>query len=471
MQVNAAVYCRISRDRVGAGLGVERQRQDCEELARKLGWSIVVAHTDNDLSAYSGKPRPGYSALLEDVRSSKVTGILAWHSDRLHRSPTELEEFIGLCENHGVTVQTVRAGEVDLSTPSGRAVARTLGAWARHEVEHMIARQKRAKLQAAQDGKFRGGRRAFGYEADGMTINEAEAEVVREMAARLLAGESLRSLAADLNGRGLTGTFGGSWTGVAVREVLIKARTGGRIEHNGEILGQAQWPAVLPEATWRAVRGLLTAPGRVRPKQGARRWLMSGLAVCGLADCGLPVRISSTRNPGSGPARFAYRCSGERVHVSRAADHVDQLITDAVLERLSRKDAVKLLRPRSKLVDVTALHNEANALRAQLDELAVLWARKVMSASQFAAASAELNATLEDVEKRITAATLPSPLDGLIGVEDIGAVWEDLSLDRQRAVVATLVDVTILPGKRGRKAGGIYFDPESVTIEFLEFDD
>jgi site-specific DNA recombinase len=56
----AAIYCRISQDRAGAGLGVERQREDCAALADRLGWNVVETFTDNDLSAYSGKPRAGY---------------------------------------------------------------------------------------------------------------------------------------------------------------------------------------------------------------------------------------------------------------------------------------------------------------------------------------------------------------------------------------------------------------------------
>ena len=73
-------------------------------------------------------------------------------SPRLYR----VEEYVDLCERHKVITQTVKAGELDLATPSGRAVARTLGAWARFEVEHKSERTRRAQLQAAQAGKWLG---------------------------------------------------------------------------------------------------------------------------------------------------------------------------------------------------------------------------------------------------------------------------------------------------------------------------
>jgi site-specific DNA recombinase len=50
---------------------------------------------------------------------------------------------------------------------------------ARAEVERKAARQRRANLQAAQDGRRMGGRRPFGFELD-MTIRETEAAAVRQ---------------------------------------------------------------------------------------------------------------------------------------------------------------------------------------------------------------------------------------------------------------------------------------------------
>ena len=112
----AAIYCRISQDKTGAGLGVERQEQDCRELAAHLGWLVVEVFCDNDLSAYSGKRRPRYHAMLDAIRDVLVDAVLAWHTNRLHRSPVELEEYISV-RNEGREVPThcVRAGTLDAS--------------------------------------------------------------------------------------------------------------------------------------------------------------------------------------------------------------------------------------------------------------------------------------------------------------------------------------------------------------------
>jgi DNA invertase Pin-like site-specific DNA recombinase len=160
--VRAAVYCRISQDRNGEGLGVERQREDCEALAERNGWELGDVYTDNDLSAYTGKRRPEYARLCADIEAGTVDVVLAWDPDRLHRSPSELETFIDLIESSGARVATVNSGEVDLSSASGRMTARVVGAVARHESEHKSERLRRKHVELAENGKVSGGgRRPF----------------------------------------------------------------------------------------------------------------------------------------------------------------------------------------------------------------------------------------------------------------------------------------------------------------------
>ncbi|MGQ1796990.1 recombinase family protein [Kocuria oceani] len=67
----AIIYARISQDRTGAGLGIERQFTECVEFAEQHGLQVVERLADNDISAYSGKRRPGYQELL-DVPSQGV---------------------------------------------------------------------------------------------------------------------------------------------------------------------------------------------------------------------------------------------------------------------------------------------------------------------------------------------------------------------------------------------------------------
>lgn len=94
--IQAAIYLRISQDATGEQAGVTRQHEDCIELIEGQGWSLFRVYTDNDTSAY--KKRPGYQAMLEDIRSGQIDAIVAWHPDRLYRKLADLEGLISAIE-------------------------------------------------------------------------------------------------------------------------------------------------------------------------------------------------------------------------------------------------------------------------------------------------------------------------------------------------------------------------------------
>ncbi len=215
--VDAVVYCRISRDFAG-GAGVRRQEAECCTLATLRRLEVVEVLVDNDSSAYSGAPRPAYQRLMQAIDSGTIGAVMAWHPDRLHRSLRDLEDFITAIERSGVEVLTVTAGDIDLTTPVGRMLARQLGALARYESEHRSERVRSALRQSAQQGRW-SGRRPYGYDhvrdAAGTAIRDgrlevvpAEARVIREAAARVLAGETIYGICKDLTARGVESPLG-----------------------------------------------------------------------------------------------------------------------------------------------------------------------------------------------------------------------------------------------------------------------
>lgn len=458
---DALIYARISQDRIGAGLGVDRQTQDCLKLAQALGWTVVGTHTDNDTSAYSGRARPGYRALLADLENDRATAVLAWHTDRLHRNPRELEEYVELCERKGIVTHTVQAGEIDLATASGRAVARTLGAWARFESEHKADRVRRARQQAATQGRWSGGVRPFGFAADGETIDPAEAAEIKRATDALLSGSSLRSITRDLNDRGVRGTKGKPWSPESLRDVLLRPRNAGLAIYRGEVVGPAGWPPIVSEDAWRAVTALLTDPGRRTTPGGQPKWLGTNIYRCGETGCGETVFCSR----GGGSSLPSYRCKTRR-HVSRNAEHVDRLVAATVLARLAKPDAAELLDTDGG-PDTAALHAEATAIRARLEDIAREYAAGgTVTLRQLTVATAAMEDRLAAVEGEIAAAAVVDPLAELVGAPDIAERWEAFDLGRKRRIVSTLVTVTILPSRGGRGPDGSYFNPKSVDIRW-----
>lgn len=465
---SVGVYARISSDPRGAGLGVERQITDCDAMAAARGWRVVDHYVDNDVSAFSGKARPSYRRLLDDVTAGRVSTIVAWHPDRLHRSTRELEDFIDLVERTGATVQTVRSGDYDLATPSGRVMARTLGAFARYESEHKSDRIRRKLAQNAEAGKHHGGSRPYGWQPDRRTLDPHEAGVVRATAQRVLDGASLRTIVGELRAADITTTRGRPWSDVTLRPVLIRPRNAGLRVHHGEVIGKGDWEPILDEDTADAVRRVLTDPSRTtNPGARGRTHLLSGIAVCGV--CGAPMRVArgkpytSRKPPHETTAKGIYRCHNKMQSTgctSRDLASVDAYVTAIVCERLSRPDAAGVLRP-PDAEDATAVARaDADRLRRRLDDAASDYADDLISREQMLTISARLRPEIEALD----AASVPGPpvvgaLADLVAADDVHAKWQQLDVRQRRGVIRLLVTVRIHKTRPGRG-----FDPASVEV-------
>ena len=448
----AAIYCRISQDRTGAGLGVQRQEQDCRRLAARLGWDVAdPAYVDNDSSAYSGKPREAYLRLLADIEAGRVDAVLCWHTDRLHRSPVELEQYVSTCEVRSVPTQTVTAGPLDLATPSGRMTARILGAVARQEVEHKAERTRRAQRQATETGRWLGGARPFGWTLDPPTLHPVEADLIREACSHVLAGGSLGSIATEWNRAEVTSTLGGRWSATTVKQVLLRARNAGLSTWHKEVVGTSTFPAIVDEAIWRGVVALLTDPSRARTASTRARWLLAGIARC---ECGHVLRSAVVRSR-TGEKVPTYRCpvkgSG---HVYLGAPMADRFVTEVMGGVLARHvlPTAEPGRP--------DLGGQAAALRARLDEAADAYADGAITTAQLVRITSRLRADLEVVEARLAAQAAAGAVNAYVG-PDGAQRWLCADLDTRRAVLRQIAAVTV---RRSEPGAPRRFDPRRIEV-------
>lgn len=469
--MKAAIYVRISKDRTGAGLGVARQEADCRALAAQLGLEVTVVFTDNDLSAYSGKPRPGYTSLIRAVSSGAVDAVIVWHQDRLLRRTIELEGWIEACEPHGTPTYTVRAGTLDLSTPSGRAIARTLAAWASYEVETSTARVKAAKLQSARAGRFSGGQRPYGYEPGCTSIREVEAAVVRELVQRVIQGHSFRACALDLNARGIKTTHGKNWNALKVRNLLSHKRYAGIREHH-DAEYDATWPAIIDRDTWDELQAAITAHARLYTQRGpARKFLLTGFAYCG--KCGNRLNTS----PRSSGSRYVCRthsdehgrigCGG----IQRNVAPVDRLITESILFRLeSTQFARELSNQQSDAPELKSLLAEHAAQQARLHEISDDYATCKVTKAEYDRFKAAGDERLEVLRRQIDAASSAHATAHLPIGELAKQAWDNHDLIWRRHVVELLIEKVIIKPSNtvGMKVSDFWegwrFKPEDVQI-------
>jgi DNA invertase Pin-like site-specific DNA recombinase len=460
---------RVSLDRTGAGLGVERQIDHCMALATARGYVVEGIFKDNDVSAYSGRVRPDYRRLLAAMETGAVDVVIAWHTDRLHRSPRELEEYIAVSEANHVDTVTVQAGELDLGTASGRMVARMLGAAARHESEQKSERIRRSRQQAAESGKPNGGL-GYGYDADG-TVNPSQAAVLREAAKRLLAGETLYSVTSDLNRREIPSPRGraAGWKSANLRGTITRATLAGWREWRpgtsttkggsglGAFLAKGTWTPILERDEVERLRALLFDPVRVTSRRPVEN-LLTGVLRCGI--CGLGLNGSGDNRRTSNPRR--YRCIRQPgdAHCGRTsvvAEPVEAIIEGAVVEVLARS---RFRTVGAAAGDIAAAEQELLAARKARDELAADRARGLITPSEWATMRRVLIERMDRAEHAVAIAG-----SGLTAIKNVpsGAAarkwWAGATTAQKRVVIRALIkSVEIAPVTKSSPR----FDPSRV---------
>jgi len=143
---------------------------------------------------------------------------------------------------------------------------------------------------------------------NGIEINPEQAEVVREMFARVIRGDSLTSIIRWLNRNGHLGAFGGKWTAGQLRAALSNEKYMGhsllqkqfRIDHidkklvpnHGELpqyYATETHPAIIDEATFEAAQQALEHIAAQKPI--SKPWehhIFTGMIIC--SACGKPYR-------------------------------------------------------------------------------------------------------------------------------------------------------------------------------------
>nr|WP_231982415.1 recombinase family protein [Mycobacterium sp. E787] len=443
--------------RGGDGLGVARQEQDCRELAARLGLTVADDHVyvDNDTSAYSGKRRPGFEAMLDAMKNHRFDVLLCWHTDRLYRSMKDLERLIDIAELARVPIRTAQGGELDLSTSAGRMVARILGSVARQESEHMSERRIRANRQKAEAGKWQSANRTFGYTMKGEPL-EPEASAVRKAALEVLGGKSIQGVAREWKAAGLVGTRGRPFNAPGVRRLLINPRCAALKTHQGKVIGPGNWTPLIDANTHKGLVALLSDPERVICTSFERKYIGSGLYRCGICNDGTTMKAAQPGGKRAGGRRYVCR---EHAHLVRAGEPLDKFVERQIIDILSSPNAHLLLDNQD--IDLDDLNVRREALVCRKDAVRRAHNAGSLDESEYLSDLADLAAQIAACDAELAAATRTSPAARLVAAgEQVWERWKAMSPSEQAQAVDEVATVTILPATR--KGPG--FNPDDVDI-------
>ena len=140
---------------------------------------------------------------------------------------------------------------------------------------------------------------------------------------------------------------------------------------------------------------------------------------------------------------------------------MEEFIEKIVVGRLSRADAADLVTVEDSGIDVVALREEAAAIRKNLEEMAGDCAVGRISRAQMLKATEAGNARLAEIGAELDNAARENVLAPLVAAENAASVWAGLDISLKRAVIKTLMTITLhSPGRGPRRP----FDPATVKV-------
>jgi DNA invertase Pin-like site-specific DNA recombinase len=441
----------------------------------RAGATVGRVFTDPGRSAWNSKVhRPGWEALMARLESGESDGVVVFDLPRFARRPADGERLIAAAER-GLSILD-DGSEYDLTTASGRKNFRDAVNAAAYYSDMISESSRRGKAFKAQQGEV-DNRRSFGFEADGVTLLEAEAAILRDHARRLLAGETQDSLIAELNRDYGAGLHGARWGYTTYRQIMTRPRNVGLIVHNGEPVSRLPGAPILDQLTHDRIVALYAS--RKPGGQRSGKYVLTGVAHCG--ECGAAL---SGRPGSSGKPQYWCRpCHGVFVDASR----LDEWAEDFAIRALRDEEGQEALARASAELEKAreALIAESASIETTLTELAGRLGRQEISLARHDAACKPLEARQAAIRAEIAELALqePEPLSAgrTIPQADASHVdlldrWENGTAADKRAMVIralngrrlivgrALVDGKLAVGPAPRSTGR-RFDPARVRIE------
>jgi len=471
VEFTALLYGRASRDPRKKGRSVDDQLDTGKGMCDTYGWPIAETFKDIDRSAsrHARRKRDDFEALIDAIEAGRGRIVVAFEASRYYR---DIEAYIRLrnaCMSANVLL--CYNGQIyDLSKREDRKATAQDAIAAEDEAEGIRDRNLRTTRATAKKGTPHG-RVLYGYArrydpTTGDLIEQYEhperGPIVREIFERIAAGETEYSIVQDLRSRGerLPGV---EWRLYHLPTLLRNPGYAGQRVFQGEVLRKAEWPAIVPQELFDQVQQIVKDPGRRTTKDWSVKYLLSGIARCGACDSGPHLRVVKARG-----GHRAYQCS-EGYHTLMRTELLEAYVEEALLGWL-RTRAADAFRTDEQQARAAKARLRLQVLEEQLAEAREKAAtmgeesgEPLLSVESLIALESALQPQIRKARAATEVVHAPPVVKGLIDADDVEDRWESLSLEQQRSVVRSCVNVQL---HRARARGVRSIEPGRVQLAF-----
>ena len=439
-KLRAALYLRLSVDKEdGNAQSIDAQRHAGMEYAGRNDIQIVREYVDSGLSGTLSR-RPEFDRMIAEATSAErpVDVVLIYRQARFARNTRLFLNTIHTLSECGVEMVSITE---NFGQGRNKLISQTITALMDEQraIDDSIYTRK-SRRENARKGFFNGGPVPFGYrtfvaQTDGdkrrmkLELVPEEAAIVREIFDWADIGRGGRWIVKTLNDRGST-LRGAKFSNGNLAGILGRLAYTGRYfdktkNDEGQVPDREEWievpcPRIISDDQFERVSALRSsrAPTQMPPHQAAGTTLLSGIARCGMPDCGAGMTI------GSGTSRsrkkyYYYKCNcrtnvGQRCRCPNVRREVlDKAVFSAVQKRILAPDRLReLLKGVLELSDAkrqkleeefSHASAERTRRRTAIDRLLGLIEDGVMKASdpEFAHRLAEHRETIAAITGRI----------------------------------------------------------------------
>lgn len=437
---DVAIYVRISKDRPNE-TSTKTQEDEAREYCKAQGWTVADVFTDIGKSAFdTSVKRTGLNAAMAFLKAGKANRLLVWKLDRFMRNTNEFMRYHAKIREAGAVFASVKEPWFDTATPFGMANVVLMSALAQMEAENIRMRVAPSWKRRHEQRLTPVGVAPFGYRRTGknvLEVDEAEAEALRDVVAKFLAGATLRGLAKELNEAGHTTAAGNAFTHIGITRALRTPTIAALHElPDGTLLASDKWPAIIDSETYMAIRERMADPSRRAHLEGvscASKWMLSGVLRCGRCE---DARFKT--KPHAEGRRYQCRECGNSIAAQMADDFVTAGLFDAI-----DQDAWEAMRSQGRKADPAATER----MQAKYDRERAKYFADQISEDEWDRFQADYRAHVETLEEA-EAIDIPD-------VDDIRQAWPTLDASSQKMVLnAAFERIVIYPVARGRSGAG-----------------
>ena len=294
-KLRCAIYTRKSNEE---GLDQEFNSLDAQRdfgekyiaSMRGEGWVMMPERYDDGGFTGGNTSRPALQKLLTDIKAGLIDVVVVYKIDRLSRSLLDFLQMVRMFDEYNVFFVSITQ-QINTSTSAGRLMINILMSFAEYERE-VTGERIRDKIAASKKkGMWMGGVPPMGYHAKDrkLTVIEKEAAIVRDIFASFLRHESMTTVVAQMQRKGVKGK---SWTsrrgvkhdGVPLNKNHIYRTLNnplyvGMISHKGTLYPGEHEP-IISQKTWDNTQAILKGkPGikRTRQARNGTVYLLRGL--------------------------------------------------------------------------------------------------------------------------------------------------------------------------------------------------